>query len=115
MAIGCNDWKTPTERRMKIISYICKRRYVTMDELGQEFGVTTRTIRSDLKDLSESYPIKTIRGRYGGGVTIHENFHLDKNYLNTDEIDILKKLKSYISTNDSVIIDSILNKFSLCR
>ncbi|MEG0237879.1 MAG: HTH domain-containing protein [Romboutsia sp.] len=115
MAIGCNDWITPTERRMKMISLICKKRYITMNELASEFGVTIRTIRNDIKYLSYSYPIEGIRGRYDGGIKIHEDFYLSKRYLTTEQIDLLEKLKDNLPTKETVVIDSILNEFTLCR
>ena len=115
MAMGYNEWETPTDRRTKIIAVNCKRRSITMNDLANEFGVTVRTIRSDIKHLSHSYPIETIRGRYDGGVKIHEDFHLSRRYLNTEQIDLLEKLKGHLATKDMIVIDSILNEFTLCR
>lgn len=113
--MGYNEWQTPTERRMKIIMVICKKRYVTMAYLACEFRVTVRTIQSDIKHLSYSYPIETIRGRYDGGVRIHEDFCLNKRYLNTEQIDLLKKLKGHLPTKETIVMESILNEFALCR
>lgn len=39
-----------------------------MNNLAFEFGVSIRTIRNDIDTLSLSYPLETVRGRYGGGV-----------------------------------------------
>ena len=36
-----------------------------MANLATEFGVSVRTIKNDIDILSLSYPIETIRGRYG--------------------------------------------------
>jgi predicted DNA-binding transcriptional regulator YafY len=58
----------PNERRMEIIEALCRRRQDTMANLAAEFGVSVRTIKNDIDILSLSYPIETIRGRYGGGV-----------------------------------------------
>jgi predicted DNA-binding transcriptional regulator YafY len=61
----------PNERRMEIIEALCRRRQDTMANLAAEFGVSVRTIKNDIDILSLSYPIETIRGRYGGGVRCH--------------------------------------------
>ena len=82
---GAQDWITPTERRMEIIKVLCKRRSETMENLAEEFGVTSRTIRNDIDYLSLSYPIETVRGRYGGGVKIIGDFDLDRKYLTTKD------------------------------
>ena len=40
------------ERRQKILEILCVRRQETMENLAQEFNVTTRTIRSDIEELT---------------------------------------------------------------
>ena len=58
------------ERRQKILEILCVRRQETMENLAQEFNVTTRTIRNDIEELTLAHPIETVRGRYGGGVRV---------------------------------------------
>ena len=58
-----------TDRRMEIINILIVRRRTTANELAEEFGVTTRTIRNDIQALSPGYPIYT---QQGGG---WRNFH----------------------------------------
>ena len=41
-----------TDRRMEIINILIVRRRTTAKELAEEFEVTTRTIRNDIKALS---------------------------------------------------------------
>jgi len=64
----------PNERRMEIIEALCRRRQDTMANLAAEFGVSVRTIKNDIDILSLSYPIETIRGRYGGGVRVADGY-----------------------------------------
>lgn len=40
------------ERRQKILEILCVRRQETMENLAQEFNVTTRTIRNDIEELT---------------------------------------------------------------
>lgn len=48
------------ERRQKILEILCVRRQETMENLAQEFNVTTRTIRSDIEELTLAHPIETV-------------------------------------------------------
>lgn len=109
------DWITPTERRMEIIKVLCRRRQETMENLAEEFGVTSRTIRNDIDYLSLSYPIETVRGRYGGGVKIVGDFDLDRKYLKPQQKNLLEKLKESLSGQDLSIMNSILSDFALNR
>lgn len=49
------------ERRQKILEILCVRRQETMENLAQEFNVTTRTIRNDIEELTLAHPIETVR------------------------------------------------------
>ena len=60
----------PIERRAAIFDALCIRRHDTVENLASEFGVSEKTIRRDIEELSCSYPIETVRGRYGGGVKV---------------------------------------------
>ena len=45
---------------------LCDRRWETAKSLAALFGIAARTIRNDITALFCTYPIQTIRGRYGG-------------------------------------------------
>ncbi|WP_197073433.1 HTH domain-containing protein [Clostridium polynesiense] len=109
------DWITPTERRMEILKVLCKRRSDTMANLAEEFGVTSRTIKNDIDYLSLSYPIETVRGRYGGGVKIMGTFDLDRKYLSPIQKKLLEKLKKDLTGKDLYIMNGILKDFALNR
>ena len=49
------------ERRQKILEILCVRRQETMENLAQEFNVTTRTIWNDIEELTLAHPIETVR------------------------------------------------------
>ena len=63
-----------------------------MDNLASEFGVSEKTIRRDVEELMCSYPIETIRGRYGGGVKVSDWYRPTRNILCSEQIALLKKL-----------------------
>lgn len=50
-----------------IVKIIREREFITMTELAEMTGKTTRTMRTDIKRIKEEYPnIVTRRGKYGG-------------------------------------------------
>lgn len=105
----------PNERRMEIMEVLCQRRHDTMKNLAFEFGVTERTIRNDISILSLSYPLETIRGRYGGGVKVMDGFYMNRKYLKPEQKNLLERLSTNLSGEDLSIMNSILKEFALNR
>jgi len=105
----------PNERRMEIMEVLCQRRHDTMKNLAFEFSVTERTIRNDISILSLSYPLETIRGRYGGGVKVMDGFYMNRKYLKPEQKDLLERLSTNLSGEDLSIMNSILKEFALNR
>ena len=103
----------PNERRMKIMDILCRRRQETMGNLSAEFGVGIRTIRNDIDMLSLSYPLETIRGRYGGGVRVMDGYHMDQKYLKPEQHELLERLCTSLSGKDLAVINSIIKDFAL--
>lgn len=103
----------PNERRMEIIEALCRRRQDTMSNLAIEFGVSVRTIKNDIDILSLSYPIETIRGRYGGGVRVADGYYLHKKYLKPEQQELLERLCANLSGNDLMVMNSIIKDFAL--
>ena len=61
---------TANERREWLVELLCLRRRDTVGKLAAELDVNERTIRQDIEALTLSYPIETVCGRYGGGVSM---------------------------------------------
>lgn len=53
---------TPSERREAILRVLCQRRQDKIDNLAEEFGVSVRTIKNDIEELTLAHPIETVRG-----------------------------------------------------
>lgn len=53
---------TAIERRDAILDRLCVRRHDQVKNLAEEFGVSEKTIRTDIEVLACSYPIETVRG-----------------------------------------------------
>lgn len=99
------------ERRQEIIRALCKRRYETIDNLAFEYGVSRRTIRYDIEELAVSHPIVTVQGN-GGGVKVLDDYYLGKEYLKSDQQNLLEELLSTLSDEQAAIINSILKTFA---
>ena len=106
---------SPSERQYRLLEVLCQRRYDKIDNLAQEFNVCRRTIRRDLAVLMCSFPIETVRGRYGGDVQITEGFYTNRRehkMLNAKQIDLLRKLSKFVSGGDLDTLNSILAQFT---
>lgn len=99
-----------TERRNEIIKILCRRRYETIGNLANEFNVSYRTLRRDIEALSSYVPIYTQNGRYGGGVYMVEGYSMDNIYMNEDELVLLNKIFSILSTSESFLCEHELDK-----
>lgn len=104
---------TPSERREAILNVLCQRRYDKVANLAYEFGVTERTIKSDIEELTLAHPIETLRGRYGGGIKVADGYYVGRRYLKPAQQELLRKLSGQLTGGDKVVMDSILQEFAL--
>ena len=100
------------DRRQDIWMRLLERRQDTIQNLATEFNVSPRTIRYDIDALSLSYPIETVRGRYGGGVKLADWYHPSKKALSPEQMALLKKLSPTLEGDDLVIMNSIISQFA---
>lgn len=104
------------ERRQALLEVLCRRRFDTYANLAFEFGVSTRTIQRDIQILMCSYPIETMRGRYGGGMKYvgkcSHNGHIIQRLLNTEQVALLEELKTQVSGKKLDILNSIIYDFA---
>ena len=83
-----------------------------MDNLASEFGVSEKTIRRDVEELMCSYPIETIRGRYGGGVKVSDWYRPTRSTLCPEQMALLKKLAPSLQGDDLAVMNSIISQFA---
>ena len=100
------------ERRKAILDVLCVRRQDTIANLAAEFDVSTRTIKLDIQDLMRSYPIETIRGRYGGGVKVMDWYHSMQRKLNQEQMALLIRLAKGLNQEDCIVLNSIITQFA---
>ena len=99
------------ERRQAILEALNERRQDKVANLAFEFNVTERTIRNDILELSLTYPIYTVPGRYNGGVFIDEDYYLGKPYLNAEQQSLLEGFYTKCDADQKRILTSILRRF----
>lgn len=102
---------TAIERRQAILEALCERRREIIENLAYEFGVSIRTIKRDILELSLSYPVFTVSGRYHSGVYIADDYYLGKQYLTEEQQDLIISLKSLVGDDQRRILESIVKKF----
>ena len=103
---------TAAERRDEIMNVLVSRRHVTAAELADMFGVTGRTIRSDMLALTATYPIEPVFGRYGGGYRLADWFRPSRKVLAPEQIDAIRKAAPFLEGKDQQALLSILTQFT---
>ncbi len=97
-------------RLFRIIYYLLDKGKSTAPELAEKFEMSVRTIYRDIDIISSmGIPVYAMQGK-GGGITLLDNFVLDKSLLSTREKEqILMALQGIIATepNNS---DELLTK-----
>ena len=97
-------------RLFEIVYILLGKKSITANELAEHFEVSVRTIYRDIDTLSSAgIPIYTIQGK-GGGISLLDNYVLDKSVLSDREQDeILYALQS-LSTILAPETDKVLTK-----
>lgn len=104
---------TPSERRKEILNILCKKRFEKIENLANEFGVSVRTIKYDIEELTLAHPLETVRGRYGGGVKVTDGYYIGRKYLRPSQQELLKRLALNLSGDDLTVMNSIFSDFAL--
>ena len=101
-------------RQIGILSVLLQKDEVTAPYLAEQFEVSRRTIHRDIEDLCQAgIPIVTRQGA-GGGISIMENFKIDRTVLTNAEMqDILAGLRSLDSINGTNRYGQLMEKLSV--
>lgn len=97
-------------RLTEIIVILLNKKLVTAKELAERFEVSTRTIYRDIETLSMSgVPVYMTKGK-GGGISLIEEYSIDKTILsNEDKESLIVALKTLQATKYPEI-NSVVNK-----
>jgi predicted DNA-binding transcriptional regulator YafY len=97
-------------RLLEITLILLNKKVVTAGELAERFGVTTRTIYRDIDELSAAgVPVFTNKGS-GGGISLLENYAINKAMLTEHERDSLLLALKTLQATRYPEIDAILEK-----
>ncbi len=99
------------ERRMAIIDVLIERGYEKADNLAFEFGVSEKTIRNDVSQLSLSYPLYTVTGPYGG-IYIDEKYCTSRRFINDAELKLFTKLAQGLAGEELALMQRFLKHFT---
>ena len=107
-AVEGGEHMSAGERRQRILEILCLKRQDTYSNLASEFKVSRETIRNDIMMLMCSYPIETVRGRYGGGVRLKADYQPYRKALNKKQVKLLVRLSAQLAGDDLATISSII-------
>ncbi len=104
-------------RLFEIIYILLEKKTITAKELAEKFEVSTRTIYRDIETLSSSkIPIYASKGK-GGGISLLEDYKLDKAVLTEEEqnqilfaLQSISKISNQDEKNTLEKISNIFNK-----
>ncbi len=97
-------------RLLEITLILLNKQSITAGELAERFGVSTRTIYRDIDDLSSAgVPVFTNKGS-GGGISLLENFAINRAMLTEHERDSLLLALKTLQATKYPEIDAILEK-----
>ena len=101
------------DRLIGILSILLQKDTITAPELAECFEVSRRTIGRDIDALCRAgIPIQTRQGT-NGGISIMENFRMDRTLLTGEEKrDILAGLRSLDSVNGTNRYGQLIEKLS---
>ena len=100
-------------RLFEIIYILLDKKTVTANELAKKFEVSSRTIYRDIEILSGAgIPIYTTKGK-GGGISILDNFILDKSVISKEEQSAIITALTAMSVLPNVKKTGIADKMSL--
>lgn len=99
-------------RLFEIIYILLDKRTVTADELAKKFEVSSRTIYRDIEILSGAgIPIYTTKGK-GGGISLLDNFVLDKSVISKEEQSAIITALTAMSVLPNIKATGITEKLS---
>jgi len=84
------------DRRQNLLAELVSKRFASCDDLARKFNVNTRTIYRDIELLMCSYPIETVKGRYGG-VKVLDWFNPSSTSLAPKQFALLVELKKQLA------------------
>jgi DeoR/GlpR family transcriptional regulator of sugar metabolism len=98
------------ERQREIIRILLGRRFETMQNLAAEIGVSDRTIRRDVLNLTTAYPLETVLGKFGG-VKLPGWYNPHRNLLSRERQEALTRAINAMDADTAKLLREILTEF----
>ena len=95
------------ERRAEIMRILESRRQEKMINLASQFDVTRKTICTDIEILMASYPILTVKGKYGC-VKLEDGYATYQRFLSDEQQETLLEIIPMLSKKQSKVIAGLL-------
>lgn len=102
---------TTSERRRTIVLALCRRKKETLGNFAFEFGVSKRTIETDIMCLSNTEPVYTVQGR-GGGIYIDEDYVPDIRPFTMEQADLIARIRPHLNDEDGKAMDYLLETYA---
>jgi len=104
------------ERLLGIMRFLCRERHTTVSVLAEKFGVSERTVRRDIFELSFVMPIDTKSGKYGGGIYVIGDYAMDRMYMTPEELKLLARLRKIaenrLADSEIKLLDCIIRSYA---
>lgn len=104
---------TMSERRRAIVLALYRRKKETLGNFAFEFGVSKRTIKTDIMCLSVKEPVYTVQGR-GGGICIDENYEPNRGPFTMEQADLIARIRPHLDDGEGKAMD-YLSEFGAKR
>ena len=98
---------TAAERRQQILEYLSANRFANRKYFASRFGVSEKTIRNDILELSLTAPVYTIQGN-GGGITVTQGWYISRKYFTPEQEELLMELSEELEGEKKEIMKEIL-------
>lgn len=104
------------ERLIGIMSFLCRERHTTVPVLAEKFGVSSRTIRRDIFELSFIMPLDTKSGKYEGGVYVIGDYAMERMYMSAKELELFARIKtiaeSSLTESENILLDHLIISYT---
>ena len=102
---------TMCERRKAIVMVLFRRKKETLGNLAFEFGVSKRTIETDIEWLSTEVPLYTVAGN-GGSIFLDEDYVPDMRFFTSEQTELMERILPHLKDTDRKIMMTVLNTFA---
>lgn len=102
------------KRMVEIVNHLSYGKVLSSSELGRLCGVSRKTIKEDMYDLTSLYPIESKPGK-NGGYYLSADYLSEHRFLTSEQAVFLDKKIEESEGHDREMFESIKDRFSIKR